>query len=187
LKCVIWRDANPIQNSGWFGLWVSKICYFGFGFRVPGFQKSNSGFGFGFRVRKFPKKSGFGFRFGLGFVKNIKIPAKFPQKNYFSYILRRFKLVFVENNRKNWKFLQKLKENFSKLLNMGLGSGTGFLKNQTRVRVRVLGLKIFQKTGFWVRVQNRVRVRLHLCLLISFKFKLSLNRLNMWFWKKITI
>jgi hypothetical protein len=28
---------------------------------------------------------------------------------------------------------------------MGLGSGTAFLKNQTRVRVRVLGLKIFQK------------------------------------------
>jgi hypothetical protein len=41
---------------------------------VPGFQKSNSGFGFGFRVRKFPKKPGF----GLGFVKNIKISAKFP-------------------------------------------------------------------------------------------------------------
>jgi hypothetical protein len=31
---------------------------------------------------------------------------------------------------------------------MSLGSGTGFLKNQTRVRVRVLGLKIFQKTGY---------------------------------------
>jgi hypothetical protein len=43
-----------------------------------GFQKSNSGFGFGFRVRKFPKKPGFGFRFGLGFVKKIKILAKFP-------------------------------------------------------------------------------------------------------------
>jgi hypothetical protein len=41
-----------------------------------GFQKSNSGFGFGFRVRKFPKKTGFGF--GLGFVKNVKISAKFP-------------------------------------------------------------------------------------------------------------
>jgi hypothetical protein len=31
--------------------------------------------GVGFRVRKFPKKPGFGFRFGLGFVKNIKTPA----------------------------------------------------------------------------------------------------------------
>jgi hypothetical protein len=28
----------------------------------------------------FPKKPGFGFRFGLGFVKNIKIPAKFIRK-----------------------------------------------------------------------------------------------------------
>jgi hypothetical protein len=100
----------------------------------------------------------------LGFVKNIKIPAKLPSKNYFSYILRRFKLFFVEINLKNWNFLQKLKQNISKFSNSGSGSGTGFLKNQTRVRVRVLGIKFFQKTGFWVRVQNRVRVRLHLCL-----------------------
>jgi hypothetical protein len=126
LIVIISRDANPLQNSGWFGLWVSKICYFGFGFGFRVFKNPILGLGFGFRVRKFPKKPGFGFRFGLGFVKNIKIPAKFPQKNYFSYILRRFKLVFVENNHKNWKFLQKLKGNFSKLLNMGLGSGTGF-------------------------------------------------------------
>jgi hypothetical protein len=87
---------------------VGSVCGF------PKFVTSGSGLGSGFskiqfwvwvwvlvQGSKISQKPGFGFRFGLGFVKNIKIPAKFPQKNYFSYILRRCKLVFVENNRKN--------------------------------------------------------------------------------------
>jgi hypothetical protein len=95
------RDANPLQNSGWFGFWVSKICYigFGFGFRVVKNPILGLGSGSGFEI--FFKKPGFGFRFGLGFVKNIKIPAKFQKKKYFSYILRIFKPFFVENNLKN--------------------------------------------------------------------------------------
>ncbi len=43
--------------------------------------------------------------------------------------MRILKVCFVENNLKSLNFLQKLKLNFSKLLNLGLGSGTGFLKN----------------------------------------------------------
>jgi hypothetical protein len=63
---------------------AGSVCGF------PKFVTSGSGLGSGFlkiqfwvwvRVQGsnfFQKKKGFGFRFGLGFVKNIKIPAKFP-------------------------------------------------------------------------------------------------------------
>jgi hypothetical protein len=71
-QLIHFRDANPLQNSGWFGLCVSKICHFGFGFRV--FKNPILGLGSGSGFEFFSKKSGF----GLGFVKNIKIPTKLP-------------------------------------------------------------------------------------------------------------
>ncbi len=68
------RDANPLQNGGWFGLWVSKTCHFGFGFGFRVFKNLSLDSGSGFE--NFPKKR----ILGLGWVlkKNIKIPAKFP-------------------------------------------------------------------------------------------------------------
>jgi hypothetical protein len=82
---------------------AGSVCGF------PKFVTSGSGSGFskiqiwvsGSGFENFQKKLGFEFRIGLGFVKNIKIPAKFPYKNHLSYILRRFKQFFVEINLKN--------------------------------------------------------------------------------------
>jgi hypothetical protein len=45
---------------------------------------------------------------------------------------------------------------------LGSGSGLGFPENHTRVRVRVPGSWNLKKSGFWVRVQNRVRSGFHL-------------------------
>ncbi len=57
------RDANPLQNSGWFGLWVFKIWYFGFGFGFRVFKNPILGLGSGSEFKNFPKKPGFEFRF----------------------------------------------------------------------------------------------------------------------------
>jgi hypothetical protein len=136
------RYATPLQNSDWFGLWVSKICHFEFCLG-SGFSKIQVWVWVRVQVQgsKFFQKIGFWVQDWVGFCKKY-------QRN----CLR--KIIFLIY----WNFPQKLKQNISKFLNSGSGSGTGFLKNQTRVRV--LGFKIFQKTGFWVRVQNPVRVRL---------------------------
>ncbi len=60
------RDANPLQNSGWFGLWVSKICYFGFRFGFRVFKNPILGLGSGSGFENFPKNRVLGS--GLGWV-----------------------------------------------------------------------------------------------------------------------
>jgi hypothetical protein len=73
---------TEIQTS--YKIGAGSICGFqkfvtsgsGLGFWV--FKNPILGLGSGSGFENYSKKSGFGFRFGLGFVKNIKIPAKFP-------------------------------------------------------------------------------------------------------------
>jgi hypothetical protein len=60
------RDANPLQNSGWFGLWVSKICYFEFGFGFRVFKNPTLGLVSGSGFENFPKNRVLGS--GLGWV-----------------------------------------------------------------------------------------------------------------------
>jgi hypothetical protein len=65
----------PLQNSGWFGLWVSKICHIGFGFGFRVFKNPILGLGLGSGFENFSKNR---VQVWVGFCKNIEIPAKFP-------------------------------------------------------------------------------------------------------------
>jgi hypothetical protein len=82
------RDANPLQNSGWFGLWVSKICYFGFGFGFRVFKNPilGLGLGSGSGFENFPK-TGFWVQVWVGFCKKHQNTSEIPsEKLFFLYI-----------------------------------------------------------------------------------------------------
>jgi hypothetical protein len=72
----------------------------------------------------------------VGFCKKHQNTSDSLSKFFFSYILRIFKLFFVEINLKIWNFLQKFKQNISKNLNSGSGTGSGF---ENFPKNRVLG------------------------------------------------
>jgi hypothetical protein len=108
---------------------------------------------------------------GPGFGWVLQKPLNYQQSSFIKIIFHIlgevFNWVFLKLILKNEDFQNNIKIKLLKLLNCGLGSGTGFKKNQTLVRVRVLGLKFYQIFGFCVRVQNRVRVRLHLWYVLA--------------------
>jgi hypothetical protein len=78
------RDANPLQNSGWFGLWVSKICHFGFGF---GFSKIQLWVWVRVQGLKIFQKTGFWVQVWVGFCKKHQNSSEIAlEKLFFLYI-----------------------------------------------------------------------------------------------------
>jgi hypothetical protein len=69
------RDANPLRNSGWFGLRVSKIYYFAFGFGFQVFKNPILSLGSGSGFKNFPKNRVLGS--GWVFKNSNKIFQKF--------------------------------------------------------------------------------------------------------------